>query len=251
MKRTAGLWTAGGIALLLAAMAAAVCLRSAGTAAPLRKRLPIYGVATEEKVAAITFDCAWENSDTQILLELLERNGVRATFFTTGDWCKRYPEDVKAIFQAGHAIENHSFRHPHPAAISREELAEDTRQCDEIIRELTGRTPGLYRAPYGEYSDAALEVLEDELGKRVIQWDCDSRDWQGRDTAEMIESVAAGIRPGSILLFHNDTKNTPAALEQLLPRLRGEGYTFVLVEELILHDHYTLNHEGRQVPIDG
>lgn len=217
------------------------------TAAPLQKRLPIYGVCTEEKLAALTFDCAWENSDTEILLELLEQNQVKATFFTTGDWCQRYPEDVRAIVQAGHSIGNHSFQHPHVASISPEALEEDTLRCDEIIRELTGETPRIYRAPYGEYSDEMLALLEDTLGKRVIQWDCDSRDWQGREAAEMVESIAAGIRPGSILLFHNDTANTPAALKQLLPRLRGEGYRFVLVEELISWESCPLNHEGRQV----
>ena len=63
------------------------------TAASAR-RLPVYSVASDEPEIALTFDCAWENSDTTELLALLSEYNVKATFFTTGDWCRRYPEDV-------------------------------------------------------------------------------------------------------------------------------------------------------------
>lgn len=62
----------------------------------------------------------------------------------------------------------------------------------------------------------------------------------------MVETLRSKVRPGSILLFHNDTKNTPAALRQLIPELKGQGYEFVLVKDLILWEGYTLDHEGRQ-----
>ncbi len=238
---------AGIVGVLLLAAAFRWMERESPVSAELAKRLPIYGVNTREKKIALTFDCAWENSDTQALLSLLSQNEVKATFFVTGDWCSRYPEDVRAFFDAGHAVENHSYAHPHPASVSREALIADTEKCDAAIRELTGKTPSLYRAPYGEYSDEMLRVLEDELGKSVIQWDCDSRDWQKREAADMAATVREKVRPGSILLFHNDTENTPEALRQIIPELKGAGYEFVLVEELILKEGYTLDHEGRQM----
>lgn len=219
-------------------------------AAAASRRLPIYGVNTQEKKIALTFDCAWENSDTEILLEILETNDVKATFFMTGDWCTRYPEDVRRFWEAGHDIENHSYAHPHVASISRETLMEDTQKCEETIESLTGSQPVLYRAPYGEYSDDMLALLEDDMGYRVIQWDCDSMDWKGRDAADMIRTIENKLRPGSILLFHNDTENTPQTLRQLIPLLKGEGYEFVLVRDLILWEDYTLDHEGRQSPCE-
>ena len=160
----------------------------AGAAKPARK-LPIYGVNTEEKKIALTFDCAWENSDTQILLDLLRQTGAKATFFATGDWCERFPEDVKAFALAGHDVENHSYGHPHVASVSRDKLVSDTKKCDDIIENLTGIRPILYRAPYGEYSDGMMETFEKELGHRVIQWDVDSRDWQGREAEDMVKTV--------------------------------------------------------------
>lgn len=237
----------GAIALFgVIGMAFFVMGRTAPTVTYPERKLPIYGVNTEEKKIALTFDCAWENSDTQILLDLLGQNEVKATFFTTGDWCERFPDDVKSLAAAGHAIENHSYKHPHVASISEEKLIEDTRKCDEIIESLTGKAPVLYRAPYGEYSDEMLTVFEETLGHKVIQWDVDSRDWQKREAAAMVESVTKNVQPGSILLFHNDIQNTPDALRQIIPTLKGEGYEFVLVTDLILTEGYTLDHEGRQ-----
>lgn len=216
------------------------------TSAQIGKKLPIYAVNTDEKKLALTFDCAWENSDTQILMDLLDKNKIKATFFTTGDWCERYPEDVKKIYSNGHAIENHSYNHPHVATIETKKLYDDTKKCNDIIAQLTGKKPTLYRAPYGEYSNKMLECIEEEFKQNVIQWDVDSRDWQGREASDMVETVVSKVKNGSIILFHNDTKNTPQALEQIIPELKGKGYEFVLVSDLIYKDNFTLDHEGRQ-----
>ncbi|MEG0693081.1 MAG: polysaccharide deacetylase family protein [Oscillospiraceae bacterium] len=211
------------------------------------RKLPIYAVNTEEKKIALTLDCAWENSDTKILIDLFDKYAIKATFFMTGDFCERYPDDVKAIYDKGHAIENHSYNHPHVASISSEKLIDDTNKCDEIITNLTGKRPTLYRAPYGEYSNDMLTTFEQELKHKVIQWDVDSIDWKGRESAEMVQTVTSKVKNGSIILFHNDTKNTPQALAQIIPQLQGEGYEFVLVEDLIYKENFTLDHTGRQV----
>lgn len=62
----------------------------------------------------------------------------------------------------------------------------------------------------------------------------------------MVETVMKKVRNGSILLFHNDTKNTPETLAEIIPRLQAEGYEFVLVKDLIYTDNFKLDHEGRQ-----
>lgn len=209
--------------------------------------LPIYGVSTSEKKIALTFDCAWENSDTEQLIDILNSFDIKATFFVTGDWCSRYPNDVKLFFDEGHAIENHSYSHPHVASIASDRLIADTRACDDIITAITGVAPTLYRAPYGEFSDSMLQVFDTVLSHKVIQWTADSRDWQGREAIDMAHTVISNITPGGIILFHNDTINTPQALEIIIPQLQDEGYEFVLVSDLILWEDYEINHLGLQI----
>lgn len=209
--------------------------------------LPIYGVSTTDKKIALTFDCAWENSDTQQLIDILNEYDVKATFFTTGDWCERYPKDVLTLFNEGHSIQNHSYNHPHVATIPKNKLIEDTVACDDIIEEITGVRPTLYRSPYGEFSDSMLEVFEGELLHKVIQWTADSRDWQGREAVDIAHTIISKSQSGGIMLFHNDTQNTPEALQIIIPELQSQGYEFVLVEDLILWEDYEINHQGLQI----
>lgn len=68
------------------------------------KLLPIYKVKTEEKKVALTMNCAWNADDIDKILEILEQNNVKITFFMVGDWIDKYPEYVKKINEAGHEI---------------------------------------------------------------------------------------------------------------------------------------------------
>ena len=86
------------------------------------------------------------------------------------------------------------------------------------------------------------------MGLQTIQWDVDSRDWQKRSAEDMASSVTKSVQNGSILLFHNDTPNTPQALETIIPALQEKGYTFVLLPELVAPAGTPIDHTGRQQP---
>lgn len=142
------------------------------------RQLPIYSVDRGDKKIAVTFDCAWENSNTDALINILGEYDAVGTFFVTGDWCDRYPDDVKKLHDAGHDIENHSDQHPHVEGISVNELINDTKECSRKIKMLTGEEPTLYRAPYGEYDDSLLTTIEG-MGMKTIQWDVEANDTDG------------------------------------------------------------------------
>lgn len=244
IKRVAAIAVA---AAATVAVAITAIVTSAGSLADER-RLPIYCVETTDKEIAITFDVAWENSNTQQLIDVLKENDAKATFFVTGDWCDRYPDDVKAFFDAGHAVENHSDQHPHVAGININDLINDTKECSRKIKMLTGEEPTLYRAPYGEYDNNLLTTVEG-LGLQTIQWDVDSVDWKKPSAEQIKKRVLKNVKPGSIILFHNDLENTTEALPEILKTLRSQGYSFVPVKELIYEDNYTIDSTGKQIPV--
>ena len=105
-----------GAVLAAAAIFGAVHIPAAVSAAGTARQLPIYSVERPseegEKFCAISFDAAWGNEDTQMLLDILARYDVRATFFLVGDWVDKYPDMVQAIAERGHEIGNHSAHHP-------------------------------------------------------------------------------------------------------------------------------------------
>lgn len=229
------------------AVAVTAVLTSVGSRAAERM-LPIYSVERGDKKIAVTFDCAWENSNTDALIDILDEYNARGTFFVTGDWCDRYPDDVKKLYDAGHEIENHSDQHPHVEGISVNDLINDTKECSRKIKMLTGEEPRLYRAPYGEYDDSLITTL-DGMGMKVIQWDVDSVDWKKPSPEDIQKKVLSKTKSGSILLFHNDLENTTAALPNILKSLKADGYEIVGVEDMIFFDNYSINSDGRQIPI--
>lgn len=214
------------------------------TAAKERK-IPIYSVETDKKQIALTFDAAWGNSDTDELLKILEENGAKATFFFTGEWVSKYPDDVLKIHAAGHSCQNHSDKHQHIDKMTAEELRADIIACNEKIKAVTSKAPTLYRGPYGEYDNTLLTEVE-KLNMYGLQWDIDSRDWQKKSVDYMVKTVTENAKNGSILLFHNDLENTPAAVNEILKTLTKQGYSFVTADELIYKENYYIDSAGRQ-----
>jgi len=212
--------------------------------------IPIYSVKRDDKAVSITFDAAWEDTDTADIIAALAKYNARATIFVTGDFVDRCPESVRAFADAGHEIANHSDTHPHPNNISAEVLKSDTAACDDKIKAVVGENVPLYRAPYGEYNDSVVQTIGD-MGYAFIQWDVDSLDYKGLSAAEITNRVYTRVKPGSIILFHNGTENTAKALPDILKKLSDNGYTFLPVSEMIYHSNYYIDHTGRQFPKSG
>lgn len=238
-----------GLVLMLAAafVLAGVSNRYASntTAGTQTRRLPVYCVETDEKKIAVTFDAAWGAEDTDELLQILAEYNAKATVFAVGDWVRKNPESVKAFYDAGHTIGNHSDSHKAYGELTYDELLTDMEACSAAIETCTGARPRVLRAPSGDYTDDTITAAE-ALGMQTVQWSVDSLDWQGLSVEEMVERVTAATENGSILLFHNDVKNTPDALREILRILSEEGYSFVTVEELIYWEDYRIDSAGRQ-----
>ena len=213
--------------------------------AKTNRKLPIYSVATSEKKIAITFDAAWTNQDTQQLIDILAKHNAKATVFIVGDWAEKFPESVKAFFDAGHTIANHSDTHKAFSKCSREEIKEEIINCNKKLEEITATPVTLVRAPSGDYTDQSLEVCK-ELGMTMIQWNCDSLDYTKISVDEIVNRVIKGTTNGSILLFHNGVDNTAPALDRILTELAKQGYSFVSVEDLIYKDNFYIDHTGKQ-----
>lgn len=208
-------------------------------------KLPIYSVGRVDNKISITFDCAWANSNTDELIAILANENVKATFFVTGEFCDKYPEDVKKLYNAGHEIQNHSDTHPHVKGMNLNDLIEDTKTCNKKIETLTGEKPTLYRSPYGEYDDKLVTTIEG-IGMFSIQWNVDSIDWNKPSPETIIDRTTKNISSGSILLFHNDLENTTEALPKVLKSLKEQGFEFCKVSELIYKENYTIDGTGKQ-----
>jgi polysaccharide deacetylase family sporulation protein PdaB len=198
------------------------------------RELPIYCVQTDEKKVALSFDAAWGNEDTRQILDILEKHDVHVTFFMTGGWVEKYPEDVKAIYEAGHDLGNHSENHKNMSQLSEEEKTTELMTVHNKVKELTGVEMDLFRPPYGDYDDAVI-LNATKNGYYTIQWDVDSLDWKDYGVDSIIDTVVnhKSLGNGSIILCHNGAKYTKDALEAMIVGLKEKGYEIVPVSELI------------------
>lgn len=171
------------------AITAAVAVKAAPPAAKAvfsvasnsERLLPIYCVETEKPQVAISFDAAWGADDTDTLLQILEENDVKTTFFMCGYWVDKYPEEVKKIAEAGHDLGNHSATHPHMSQLSKEQIKEELITTGNKIEELTGVKSELFRPPFGEYTNDVISAAE-ECGYYTIQWDVEGLDTKLKTT---------------------------------------------------------------------
>ncbi len=211
------------------------------------KEMPICSVEMKEKKVALTFDAAWGNEDTARILKILKEHEVQATFFMTGDWVEKYPEDVLAIKAAGHDLANHSETHRSMMGLKKEEQRQEIQTVHEKVLDLTEVEMRLFRVPYGSYDDNVIRNIE-ACGYYPIQWSVDSLDWKDYGAENIIETVLGSkeLKNGAIILLHNGTKYTAEALDGLLCELEKREYQMVPVSKLIYKKGYYLDVTGRQ-----
>ena len=209
------------------------------------RRLPIYSVGTEQKVVCLSFDCAWGTEHTDEILSVLERENVPATWFMVQFWVEKYPDYVKKIADAGHEIGTHSATHSYMSRLSDEEIRGELASSSAAITSVTGSKVELFRPPYGDYDDGLISVAEEE-GYFTIQWDVDSLDWKDLSASDISMRVLNGVRPGSIILMHNNGLHTAESLPVVISSLKNRGYVFQTIGSTIYRSGYTLDNDGRQ-----
>lgn len=194
-------------------------------------------VDTDEKVVALTFDDGPKPGYTQEILDILERDGVRATFFLNGEAIEAHPQQARRIVEAGHEVGNHSYSHPRLVLVDYATVAEELERTDALIREAGYSGTIHFRPPFGRKLFSLPRYLDDH-GITSITWDVAPETWDERvqPTDEITGKVLQEVRPGSIILLHvmfPSRDNTRAAVPGVIEGLRERGYRFVTVSELL------------------
>lgn len=215
------------------------------TSSIANKLLPIYSVDTQEKKVAITINCAWNADDIDLILDTLKKQEVKVTFFMVGDWVEKNKEAVQKIHKEGHEIGNHSYTHPHVNNLNLEKNKEQIQKCSELVKQITGEETYLYRGPYGEYNDTVIKAAE-ELNHQTIQWSIDTLDYNGLTCEQMWDRIEPKLQNGSIILMHNGTENTALSLDEIITKIKENGYEITTVSNLIYKENYIIDNNGVQ-----
>ena len=207
-----------------------------------------YKATSTDNVVALTFDDGPNEPYTSQILDILASHNIKATFFVIGKNVELYPKTAKRIVAEGHVVGNHSYSHNANHALT-DYGSKDLQLAQEVIFNVTGVKPHLYRPPHGKKSPWELQAVKKD-GLIEVTWSVSANDqhvlaFLGKPSPETFAREIVGeTNPGEIILLHDgygtshgtaesDKSLTVEALPLIIGQLQAKGYRFITVPELL------------------
>lgn len=188
-----------------------------------------YYEKKNRKVVALTFDDGPNPATTNQALDTLSKYGIKATFFVLGKNVSGNEEILKRMKADGHVIGNHSWSHPVLSKLSLDDAKKQIIDTEDALTKVLGSSSKLMRPPYGAITDD----IRNSLDLSFIMWDVDSLDWKSKNEAAILTEIQREVKNGSIILMHDIHAETVNALPKVIDYLKGQGYDFVTVPDLL------------------
>ena len=188
---------------------------------------------TEKPMIALTFDDGPNAQFTPDLLEGLKQRNVHATFFLIGENIEQNSNRnlVKQMYEEGHLIGNHTYRHLEITKLSDEEAYEEIKSTNDLIESITGKAPEYMRPPFGSWQ----RNLEKKMMIIPVLWTVDPLDWTTENVDEIVNKVVTETKENDIILLHDCYNSSVIAALRIVDLLQAEGYQFVTVDKLLLN----------------
>jgi peptidoglycan/xylan/chitin deacetylase (PgdA/CDA1 family) len=198
-----------------------------------------FGAPGTSKQIALTYDDGPNDPHTKNLLDVLDKHGVKATFFLIGRYVELRPEIARAVAERGHVVGNHTWSHPNLIFSWIPKLRLELGMTEQALTEAVGAHSRLFRPPFGARRQATLSVAR-AMGLEPIMWSVKCWDWSAPSAEFIVGKARERIRGGDVVLLHDgghvafgaDRSHTVAATDELIRRYKGEGYEFVTVPEM-------------------
>lgn len=213
------------------------------TKEPVDNIVQYYNVSSNgDKVIALTFDDGPWDKQTDEILDILEQNDAKATFFTVGQCISGHEKELQRAASMGCEIGTHTWDHAEGSGegvslikMSTDERKQEVQKGLEAIKNATGQEAStIFRCPGGNFDTSVATDLEG-IVTAEIGWNVDTTDWK-KPGADVIAQRIQSAGPGNIILMHDgggDRSQTIEGLRQALPKLKEQGYSFITVQELL------------------
>lgn len=192
---------------------------------------PIAEITNNQNMIALTFDDGPSQENTLTVLKTLEDNDVPATFFIVGERISDNEGIIKLMDDLGCEIGNHTFSHLKITSNNPKKVAEEISQTQQLIFDIIGKKPRLFRPPGGYYQ--GREELIEQCGLINVMWNVDPRDWETRNTDKTIKRCTTNIKAGDIILLHDIHQSSVLAVDTIIKSLKKQGFRLVTISELL------------------
>ncbi len=192
----------------------------------------------QEKSVALTFDDGPDGVQTPLILDILKKNQVPATFFCIGSRLEAHEKVAQRIHAEGHLIGNHSFSHSLWFDFySSRRILNELHETGEMIARVTGGIPVFFRPPFGIINPTLHRVLRKTYWQTVC-WNIRSFDTVRNKPYRIQRRIVRKLQPGSIILLHDHTSFSENHLEGLIAAIRDAGYELVALDKLLNSEAY-------------
>ncbi len=191
----------------------------------------------DEKVLYLTFDEGTLETYLDEIVEVLNKNDVKATFFLCETYIKNNGELLKSMIEKGHSIGNHTAHHKSMPSLATaktfDKYLKELENNEKTFKSITGyEMDKIYREPRGEYSLRSLSIIKD-LGYKTFFWSAAYEDWDKNLTKKQaLDNMLDRVHNGAIFLLHPTSKGNYLALDDFIKTMKKEGYTFDLVKNI-------------------
>ena len=186
-----------------------------------------------EKVIYLTFDEGYEAGYTEMILNTLKQNEVKATFFITSHYLNTASELVERMINEGHIVGNHTSTHPSMPTKTDEEIEKEIMQLHQSVYEKFNYEMKYIRPPKGEFNERTLKKSV-ALGYKTVMWSFAYFDWDEKKQPSIEESksmIIGNFHPGEVMLLHPNSKTNAEVLDIIIKEAKNQGYEFKLLDQ--------------------
>ncbi|MCE1247767.1 MAG: polysaccharide deacetylase family protein [Firmicutes bacterium] len=183
------------------------------------------------RAVALTFDDGPHPWSTKKLLAVLKKYHVKATFFVVGKMCQQYPQLLKAIYDDGHLIANHTYNHKNLLRLTPAQIDEEWRMGNNTIRTVLGIKVDFCRPPGGNFDYIVTDSAK-KKGLTTVLWTDDPGDYAQPGKEVIMDKFLDFLDTGGIILLHDGPQQTIDVLPEMIKEIRKRGYKFQTMDEM-------------------
>ncbi|MBW7473247.1 polysaccharide deacetylase family protein [Paenibacillus oenotherae] len=203
---------------------------------------PIYRGNPDKPMVALMINVAWGNEYLEPMLNILDKENVKATFFLDGSWLKKNADAARNIQAHGHEMSNHAYSHPDMSKLDRQAAYNQIAKTEKLLQSTLQVTNRWFAPPSGDYNGMTVKVAA-EQGLRTVLWTLDTVDWQHPPAWAVINKIKNRVTAGSLILMH-PTDSSSQALEGMIRAIKQKGLSLGTVSDTLSSDRVPLVEAG-------
>ncbi|WP_136604751.1 polysaccharide deacetylase family protein [Paenibacillus dokdonensis] len=182
---------------------------------------PIYRGNPNKPMVGLMINVAWGNEFIVPMLDILDEEKVKATFFFDGSWLKKNPELAKEIQKRGHELENHAYTHPNMSQLSEYRASMEISKTQKLLKESLGVENTWFAPPSGDFNQQTVKIAAG-LGLKTVLWTLDTVDWRNPSPESVVNKISNKVQAGTLILMH-PTASSSKSLQGMIRVIKKRG----------------------------